>query len=285
MATKKAGSTGKNTTKTKVVSAPSKPTTTSTKVTTVQAVAAEQPKATSRFDGNRTYVASALIAEFIGTFLLTVAFIGTKGDPLYLGFVLAGIVLIVGTISGAHINPAITVGTWVTRKISGLRALGYIIAQVLGAVLALVALTAFIGAAPAPDAQSAMMGGQSAAPELFKVAALTDSSHWYVLFAELIGATIFAFAVASARKEKLDRVAKAFTIGFGLLIAGVFTTIVAGYASANGVFNPAIALSVGAIDWGKIDWFAIAAYLVAPLLGGIIGFALRDVLSVGEKNV
>ena len=284
MATKKAGSTGKKTTKTKVVSAPSKPTTTSTKVTTVQAVAAEHPKTASRFDGNRTFVASALIAEFIGTFLLTVAFIGTKGDPLYLGFVLAGIVLIVGTISGAHVNPVITVGTWVTRKMSGLRALGYIIAQVLGAVLALVTLTAFIGAAPTPDAQSAMMG-QSAAPELFKVAALTDSSHWYVLFAELIGATIFAFAVASARKEKLDRGAKAFTVGFGLLIAGVFTTIVAGYASANGVFNPAIALSVGAVDWGNINWFALAAYLVAPLLGGIIGFALRDVLSTGEKNV
>lgn len=284
MATKKAGSTGKKTTKTKVASAPSKPSTTSTKVTTVQAVATEKPKTASRFDGSRTFVASALIAEFIGTFLLTVAFIGTKGNPLYLGFVLAGIVLIVGTISGAHVNPVVTVGTWVTRKMSGLRALGYVIAQVLGAVLALVALSAFIGAAPTPDAQSAMMS-QTATPELFKLAPLADNSHWYVLFAELIGAAIFAFAVASARKEKLDRVAKAFTVGFGLLIAGVFTTIVTGYASANGVFNPAVAVAVGAIDWESVDWFVIATYIVTPLAGGVIGFALRDVLSSGEKNV
>ncbi len=281
MATKKAGSTGKKTTKSKVQSAPAKPTTT-TKVTTVKAVAAEAPTTSSRLKGNRTFVASALIAEFIGTFLLTVAFIGTKGDPLYLGFVLAGIVLIVGTLSGAHINPAVTIGAWVTRKITGLRALGYVIAQVLGAILALVTLSIFIGAAPQPDAQSAMLG-QSATPELFKVAALTDKNHWFVFFAELIGATIFAFAVASARRETLDRVAKAFTIGFGLLIAGVFTTIVTGYASASGIFNPAIALTVGAVDWGKLDWFALAAYLVAPLIGGVVGFALRDVLSVNEK--
>lgn len=282
MATKKAGSTGKKTTKSKVQSAPSKPTTT-TKVTTVKAVAADAPTTSSRLKGNRTFVASALIAEFIGTFLLTVAFIGTKGDPLYLGFVLTGIVLIVGTLSGAHVNPAITVGAWVTRKISGLRALGYVLAQVLGAVLALVALSIFIGAAPQPDAQSAMLGQAATTPELFKVAALTDKNHWFVFFAELIGATIFAFAVASARRETLDRVAKAFTIGLGLLIAGVFATIVTGYASASGVFNPAVALTVGAVDWGKLDWLALAAYLVAPLIGGILGFALRDVLSVNEK--
>ena len=284
MATKKAGSTGKKTTKTKVVSAPAKPSTTTTKVTTVKAVAADAPSTSTRLKDNRTFVASALIGEFLGTFLLTVAFIGTKGDPLYLGFVLAGIVLIVGTLSGAHINPVVTVGAWATRKITSLRALGYIIAQLLGAALAFVALTVFIGASPQESSQAAMMGQTAATPELYKVALLTDKSQWYVFFAELIAASIFAFAYATSRLERLDRVAKAFTVGFGLLIAGVFATIVTGYASANAVFNPAIALSVNAVQWNDINWVGVAAYLVAPLVGGIAGFLLRDALTAAEQR-
>jgi glycerol uptake facilitator-like aquaporin len=42
--------------------------------------------------------------------------------------------------------------------------------------------------------------------------------------------------------------------------------------------NPAIALAASAVDFSKIDWFAVAAYVVAPIIGGIVGFALRDVV-------
>ncbi|MBI3889499.1 aquaporin [Candidatus Saccharibacteria bacterium] len=295
MATKKAGSTAKKkTTTTKVRSTTTaKPST--TKVTTVKAtptpvveastskvsaVASTAPRA--RF-GNRTFIVSALIGEFIGTFLLTVAFMGAKGDPLYLGFALAGIVLIVGTLSGAHVNPAVTVGAWVTRKISTLRALGYIVAQVLGATLAFAALNLFLNSVAQPDAQSAAMLGQST-PQLFKVAELTGKNEWAVFFIEVIAAGIFTFAVAGARQIVNDRTAKALTIGLGILVAGVFATIAAGYVQANSVFNPAIALAVQAIDWSKISVMAIAAYLIAPLLGGVIGFGLRDLLSSTEKK-
>lgn len=293
MATKKAGSTAKKkTTTTKVRSTTVKKPST-TKVTTVKATSAPEATTTSaaaattrapraRF-GNRTFIASALIGEFIGTFLLTVAFIGTKGDPLYLGFAFAGIVLIIGTLSGAHINPAVTVGAWVTRKISSLRALGYIVAQVLGATLAFAALSWFLNSVEQPDAQSAAMMGQSA-PQLFKVAEITGKNEWTVFFIEVIAASIFAFAVAGARQIVNDRTAKALTMGLGILVAGIFATIAAGYVSANSVFNPAVALAVQAVDWSKISVMAIAAYLIAPLLGGVIGFGLRDLLTATEKK-
>lgn len=287
MATKKAGSTAKKKTVTKVRSTTAKPST--TKVTTVKATSAPAAAATAttatraRF-GNKTFIAAALIGEFIGTFLLTVAFLGTKGDPLYLGFALAGIVLIVGTLSGAHVNPAVTVGAWVTRKISSLRALGYVVAQVLGATLAFALLSLFLGNSSQPDAQSAAMMGQQA-PQLFQVADLTSKSEWPLFFIEVIAAAIFTFAVAGARLIVNDRAAKALTIGLGILVAGIFATIAAGYVSANSVFNPAVALAAQAIDWSKINVMAIAAYLIAPLLGGVLGFALRDVLSSAEKRV
>jgi aquaporin Z len=300
MATRKAGSTAKKkTTTTKVRSTTTaKPST--TKVTTIKATPAKTVKpveapatkvsadsaapAPRKRISNPTFVASALIGEFIGAFLLTVAFMGAKGDPLYLGFALAGIVLIVGGLSGAHINPAVTVGAWVARKISSLRAIGYIIAQVLGAVLAFTALNFFLNSVQQPDAQSAAMLGQSA-PQLFKVAEITASNQWTVFFIEVIAAAIFTFAFAGARHITNDRTAKAFTIGLGLLVAGVFATIAAGYVQANSVFNPAVALAVQAVNFSSVNIMAIAAYLVAPLLGGVLGFGLREFLASTEKKV
>lgn len=283
MATKKAGSTAKKKTTSQVKSTPAAKPQTTTKVTTVKAASAETTTVAKARFGNRTFVASALIGEFIGTFLLTVVFMGTKGDPLYLGLALTGIVLMVGTLSGAHLNPAVTVGAWVTRKITTLRGLGYLVAQVLGGTLAFAALSVFINSTPKVDPQQAAMMGQSV-PQLFKVATLTDKNQWFVFFIELIAATIFAFAVAGARREVTDRTAKAFAIGLGLLVAGVFGTIAAGYVSANTVFNPAIALAVQAVDWTKLNWVALAAYLIAPLLGGVLGFALRDLLASSESR-
>lgn len=299
MATKKAGSTAKKKTttvtrikstdtaakpSTKVVKSEVKPVE-PTKVATVKAVDTEKTVATSkrsRFT-NKTFIASALIGEFIGAFLFTAGFMATSGDPLYVGFALVGIVLIVGTISGAHINPAVTVGAWVTRKMTTLRALGYIIAQILGAALAFVALNMFLNSVAQPDPQQAAMTGQAAA-EVYKAKPLTDSNQWYVFFAELIAAAIFVFAFAGARLEK-ERIAKAFTIGLGFLLAMLFAYTVTRYIGATAIFNPATALALQAVDWSKVEIVTLATYLIAPLIGGVIGFGLRDVLrGTEDKN-
>ncbi len=282
MATKKSGSAAKKTTK--KLSA-DKPT---TNVTTVKAVETNSSSSVlSSVRKNRTVLLTTFVAEFIGTFLLTAAYIITKGEPLYLGFTLVVIVLLVGTISGAHVNPIHTVGAWVTRKISHMSAIVYLVAQILGAVAALGLLTAFISGAPqqsAADAQAAMMNGSAAAPALFKVAALSSGKEWYVFFSELVGAVIFSFAVATALREKRDRVASAFTAGFGLFAAALTAGVAASYVSAYAVINPAIALSVNAVDWSKISWMAVAAYLVAPLIGGVLGFVVSDALRMARAK-
>lgn len=270
MATKKAGS-AKKTTRSK--SQPAK--TTKTTVTTVKAVeTAKTVNPTSRFS---TVKAASLIGEFIGTFVLASAFLITRGEPLYMGFVLIALVLIVGTLSGAHLNPILTIGAWVTRKLGNLRAIGYLIAQFLGAGAAFVLLSTYIGGV-ASEAQNVM----TQAPSVFELKPLTEANHWYVFFAELLGAAIFAFAVAGAFREKTDRVAKAITVGFGLFVAALVAGTVAGYVSGQVALNPALALAASAIDWAKIDWFAVAVYLAAPVIGGILGFVLRDVVETKE---
>src|SRR5690349_8704166 len=146
MATKKAASNAKKSNK--------KPTTakqTTTKVTTVKAVESRpvvREAATSRrrsFDFSRRPLVAALIAEFVGTFIFAATVIAGQGQPILVFFALVGVVLAVGTLSRAYVNPALTIAAWVTRRMSALRALAYIVAQVLGAMLALVVLNAYVG--------------------------------------------------------------------------------------------------------------------------------------------
>ncbi|MFZ2544997.1 MAG: aquaporin [Candidatus Saccharimonadales bacterium] len=271
MATKKA-TTAKKSTRAK--SQPVKKTVTT--VTTVKAVEASSAKTTSRTltGDRRTLLAAALIGEFIGTFLLTSAFLVAQGNPLYMSFAVVGIILMVGTLSGAYLNPLLTVGAWVTRKLSHLRALAYVVAQLLGAGAAFVVLTSFIDG----SAGLAVSSQTAQAPELYKFVTLSDKNQWFVFFAELLGATVLAFAFAGALRERTDHVAKALTIGFSVLVAYMIFSTTASWLSGNVALNPAIALAAQAIDWSKINWGAIVAYFAAPLIGGIIGFVLRDVV-------
>lgn len=283
MATKKATSAAKKSTQKKSTTAT--PATTTTKVTTVKAVEAK-PRATksTSFSFSRMPLLGAAIAEFIGTFLLATAIVSTgaqaQGQAIIALFALTGIVLVIGGLSGAHVNPAITVGAWVTKRISGVRAISYIVAQILGAMLALVVLSSYVHSAPAVS-QQAQMYGQAAA-SLLQVNALPQGKEWSILFAELLGTTIFAFAFARTFRNTRDSIGSAFTIGFGfflgLMIAGYAVNVVGGGA----VLNPALAIAEQAFT--KLDVWTVAVYALIPLIGGVIGFALNDLLRSAKSD-
>lgn len=218
----------------------------------------------------------ALGAELVGTFLLAGVVIAGQGQPIFVLFALVGIVLTLGAISGAHVNPAITIGALVTRRIGWLRAIGYVIAQCLGAALAYIVLNAFIGGANAVSAQ-AQAYGQSA-PSLFAAADVAKlvGKEWYVFFAELTGAAILGFAYANATRELRDRLTSSFTAGLGIFIALMIAVSAASYVGATAVINPALAISLHAYSWSNIWPFAI--YALAPVIGAILGFVIYDLL-------
>jgi glycerol uptake facilitator-like aquaporin len=223
-----------------------------------------------------------MIAEFIGTFLLASVALLTQGNPLYVGFALIGIVLAVGTMSGSHVNPLVTVGAWATRRITGLRAVAYLVAQVLGGLAALGIISAFIGGAPKADPSAAAYGQQAAT--LFEVAKLVNGKEWFLFFAELLGASVLGFAVAGALRENKERIAAAFTIGLGLFSALVIASVAAGYVGGNAVVNPAIAFTLSAFDWSNFNWWSVAIYVIAPLVGGVAGFFLQDILKTSTEE-
>lgn len=214
----------------------------------------------------------SLAAEFIGVFLLAAAIIVGQAQPLYTLFAVVGIVLLVGTVSGAYLNPALAIAGWVTRRISLLRSIGYIVAQVLGALVALVTMSYFVGGAVV-DPNAAMLGATG--PEVFKASALSENAYWYVFFAELLGATILGFAVANALRGAQSRLTSAFTYGLGVFIALMIGFIAASYVGATSILNPAVAFSLQAVHWNV---WPIAIYILAPVVGGIVGFFINDLL-------
>ena len=277
MATKKAASSAKKTTK--------KSTNASTKVTTVKAVesrpmAASTTAVMNKFSLKNSSAVSALIAEFIGTFALAAAILAGQGQPIIVLFALVGVVLTVGTLSGAYVNPALTIAAWVTRRITGLRAVGYIVAQFLGAMLALSLLDMFVKASPAPAADAASM--YNSAPALFHAAAIPQAKEWLIFLAELVGAAIFGFAVAGATREIKERTAAAFTVGLGAFLGLMLAGSAAAFIGGSSILNPAVAVSLQAINFGSM--WPVLVYVIGASLGAIIGFVLHDLLRSAENK-
>lgn len=206
---------------------------------------------------NRKNVAF-VVAEALGTAVLTATILAVSrsaiGVPYFValgvGLAMSMLVFMFGSTSGAHVNPAVTVGLWSARKVSSLRAVAYIVAQ-------------FIGAAAAYSLYNYLVptGMQNVAGPEFQ---------WPVMVAEIVGTFIFTFGVAAAVYQGFEGGQKAATIG-GALALGI---IIAGIAS-NGILNPAAALGVD--SWSK-------AYVIGPLVGGVLGVNLFALLFADQPG-
>jgi len=280
MATKKTTSSAKK--KTSAASKAAK-----TRVTTVKAVEAGSSRPASAILNRRTTllrmpVMSAAIAEFLGAFLLAITVLIVRNEPFYLFIGLVGIFMLVGGLSGAHLNPAVTIGAWVSRRINRVRAISYLVAQFLGAMLAFVALNAFLGNAPDVSPEAASFG--QTAPELFKTLSLPDGKELIVFMAEAIGAMILGFAYATVLRPRVtDKISGAFTIGGSAFLAMAFASTAAAYVSASAVLNPAMAVSLKSIDFQ--DAWTLLVYFIGPVLGAVVGFFLHDLLKNAEAEV
>ncbi|MBP9667694.1 aquaporin [Candidatus Saccharibacteria bacterium] len=270
MATKKTASTAKKKSTTKMSAPVAKKST-----TTVKTVSASS-QIGQKFNFSRSPLLAASVAEFIGTFIFAGSIMAVSGQPLFVLFALTAVVLTIGAMSGAHVNPLLTVGALVTKRISGVRAASYLVAQVFGAMMALVVMNAFFSAAPAITGQAAAF---SQAPSLFKAAVIPEGKEWVVLSAELLGATVFAFTVATAMRMK-EKLTAAVTVGAGLYVALLLAGSGASYVGGAAIVNPAVAGALQAVKW---DLWPIMIYVLTPLVGGVLGFALNDLVT-DESN-
>ena len=224
----------------------------------------------------RPQIYGAIIGEIIGTMLLAMLMF-TLGlyQPLYMMFGLLAITMAVYGFSGAHLNPIITVGAMATRRVSAIRGVLYIIAQIIGAWFGLLIANAFI------------VAGENAV-ELPAMAAVADGQFWLVTLIEFMGATIFGFFFARALAYKRSALTFAVTVALGFTVALLFLIVISSnFVSLqnNFMINPAIAtmyqiFPTSGEGFGQIlgeICLALVTYVIFPMLGGVIGFYLSDI--------
>ena len=77
------------------------------------------------------------LAEFAGTLFLVLVILTTKGDALAVAAALGISIMVIGKMSGGHLNPAVTVAMAVGKKMNNNDVMPYVVAQVLGGLVAL----------------------------------------------------------------------------------------------------------------------------------------------------
>jgi MIP family channel proteins len=222
-----------------------------------------------------------LFAEFIGTFALIffgagavcVDFqlrssggLGLLAIALAHGLAIAIMVSALGHISGGHFNPAITIGFWVTKRLSTLDSLAYWGAQLAGAAAAAFLLKAVV---PEDITTNVYLG----APELMR-----DFPRWSGMALE--GVTTFflvlvVFATAVDPRGTFRAIAGfgiGLTITLGILVAGPFT---------GGALNPARAFGPSLASGHWVNW---GIYWVGPLAGGFLAGLLYDSLLLRDSG-
>lgn len=212
------------------------------------------------------------IAEYVGTFLFmtigysSVAAFGAADVPGLLvvpfsfGFGLLAAIFAVGHISGGHFNPAVTVAALLDRRIEVTDAIGYILAQVIGAIAAAAIVFAVAG-------QGAVTAGVTKPG-----AGITDIGA-LLLEIVLTAGFILVILVASKRAAGLAPLAIPLT-----LVAIHFASATLSGASVNP------ARSIGSALLGA-DLSALWIYLVGPIVGGIGGWAVFRLLDEPEEEV
>jgi aquaporin Z len=216
------------------------------------------------------------LAELVGTFVLVFggvgsavlagSHIGFSGVAFAFGLSLLAMVYTIGPISGCHINPAVTLGVLMAKKIGARDAVAYMIAQVIGAVIG-AALILFVakGAAGGYDASVAGLGANG-----FGMHSPGGFSMGACFVAEVILTMFLVLTVLGSTDIKAP-------VGFAGVAIGLVLTLIhlVGIPITNTSVNPARsigpALFVGGWALEQLWLFIIAPFIGAALAAVVYG--------------
>jgi aquaporin Z len=173
----------------------------------------------------------AVVAELVGTFFLTLAAL-ISGGPFAVGIVLMIFVYSLGLLNGGSLNPAASLGLVIARHLSITRGVLYIVAEIVGALIA-----------------------RGVAPLITPLAAQYSAAN---AVGEFVGFGLLMLAVLAATGKYLPNVDAGLVIG-GALLAGLLTT--------NGILNPAVAIAMGqatSAPWAL--WAPLVGAIVLSLI-------------------
>jgi aquaporin Z len=227
------------------------------------------------------------LAEAIGTMILVVGgpgtailatghFTGSLNTVGILGVALAfGLSLLVaayaiGSISGCHINPAVTLGLWVIGKTKSMDLPFYIVGQVVGGIVGASVIYVIANATRVASKTATNLGSFSAKSTGF-------ASNGYgihspggfplpvVILAEIFFTAVFVFVIASTSRKSMPVGQTGLTVGLTLTVIHLISIPI-----DNTSVNPARSLST-AIFQGSWALDQLWVFIVFPIVGGILG--------------
>jgi len=221
-----------------------------------------------------------LTAEFIGTFwlvlggcgsaVLAATFpnvgIGLVGVALAFGLTVLTIVYSLGHISGAHLNPAVSIGLWMGGRFPGKELLPYIIAQILGAIAAAGVLYIIATGNGSAIGNFAANGYGEHSPGGYSMLA--------ALVTEVVMTFMFLIVILGATDEKAPKGFAGLAIGLALTLIHLISIPV-----TNTSVNPARSISQAIFVGGwalEQLWLFILAPIAGALLAGVVYKLISD---------
>ena len=224
-------------------------------------------------------------AEFLGTFwlvlggcgsaVISAAFpqlgIGLLGVALAFGLTVLTMVYAIGHISGAHLNPAVTLGLWTGGRIKSNLVPLYLIAQVLGAIAAAGILYLIVSGRPGFDISSGLASNGYGEHSPGGYSLLSG------LVTEVVMTFFFIFIIMGATDERVPKGFAGIAIGLSLTLIHLISIPV-----TNTSVNPARSTGPAVFEGG---WALSQLWLfwIAPVLGGIIAGYVYNLVIV-KKN-
>jgi len=209
------------------------------------------------------------LAELIGTMVLVLMgcgsaviagqYVGTFGVAFAFGLAVLAMVYAIGSISGCHINPAISISMWVAGKISAKDTALYVVFQCVGAIIGAGILYGIAVGNPSFSLASSGLGQNgygSASPAGYTLMS--------ALIAEVVFTFIFVLVVHGSTHERVPKGFAGLAIGLTLALIHLVAIPIDG-TSVNPARSLGPAIFVGGTALSQL-WL----FLVAPILGGIL---------------
>lgn len=215
------------------------------------------------------------IAEFIGTFVLvlfacgTAVAVGCSSEmgsgylltALAFGLVIVAMAYSIGNISGCHINPAVSIAMLVSGKLSVKDFIGYVVAQVAGAIAGAAVLLPIFGA----DCG-------------FGANALYQDNIGLSILIEVILTFVFVIAILGVTSKTENGAVAGLVIGLTLTLVHIL-----GIALTGTSVNPARSIG-SAVFAGGAALSNVWVFIVAPLVGGVLAALVYKFLASEKKQ-
>lgn len=212
------------------------------------------------------------VAEFIGTFVLVLMSCGVAvvtdanvvATSLAFGLSIVAMAYSIGNVSGCHVNPAVSFGMLIAKKMGFKDFVGYVIAQVLGAIAGAAVLGVLLGSFKALGADGFGGAGQLA------------TNAWLAILVEVILTFVFVLTILGVTSKAENAKVAGLVIGLTLVLVHLL-----GIAFTGTSVNPARSLGPALLQGGealKQVW----VFIIAPLVGGCLAALVHKYVAVED---